>query len=90
MKKTIALITLVAWMAACNTKKSWTAEDRSEYVSNCINGAKGVMDEGKLRGYCECMQAKVEAKYPSADEAEKHPEFANSAEGFAIAKECSK
>jgi len=55
----------------CLTMNStWTAKERSGFISDCIGSAKaGGLEEQKAKGYCECMLYKIEKKYPSSAEA---------------------
>jgi hypothetical protein len=54
---------------ACLSGGTWTKLDREEFVSNCIRTAKeGGLSETKAKNYCECMQFKVEKRYPNADD----------------------
>ena len=65
-------IILLVISASCNNKeKGWTTAERSRFVSDCTNAAKGGMDEAKAKAYCECMQPKIEGKYGSFTEANK-------------------
>ena len=67
----------------CMTSNSqWTSVDRSGFVTECVNAAKGNMTEQKAKSYCECMLFKVEKKYPNptdageiTDETMKSPEW---------------
>ena len=73
MKKIIfpAFILLVIATSCNNKEKAWTAAERSRFVSDGTNAAKGGMDEAKAKAYCECMQPKIEGKYGSFVEANK-------------------
>lgn len=52
-------------------KKGWPSEERSAFITECIKSAKEGMSEDSARSYCYCMQFKVEAKYPTIEEAGK-------------------
>lgn len=52
-------------------KKRWPSSERVDFIKECINSAKDAMSEDSARQYCYCMQEKVEAKYPSIDDAAK-------------------
>jgi hypothetical protein len=73
MNKLIVLLVLATFFLSCNNNRKWTAADRSKFVKDCTNEAKSgaVMTEDQARSYCECMQPKVEAKYPTIAEANK-------------------
>jgi hypothetical protein len=49
----------------------WTADQKSQFVSDCVTAAMAGMDREKATSYCECMRDKMEAKYSSFDEANK-------------------
>jgi hypothetical protein len=72
MKHLLFTLVILFAIISCNNKSTgWTASERSRFVSDCTNAAKGGMDESKAKAYCECMQPKIEAKYPSFTEANK-------------------
>jgi len=50
---------------------TWAKKDREEFVTSCVNSAKGSLGEVKAKNYCECMSLKVEKLYPDADNAAK-------------------
>ncbi len=52
-------------------KKGWPSGERSAFITECIKSAKAGMSEDSARSYCYCMQFKVEAKYPTIEEAAK-------------------
>lgn len=52
---------------SCRTK--WDAKNRAELMGGCINTAMKEMPADKARKYCQCMQEKIEAKYPNASDA---------------------
>lgn len=70
MKKIILFAAVVIFIASCNNSnsKGWTAAQRSQFVSDCT-GAATTMGAEKAKSYCECMQPKIEAKYPSFQKA---------------------
>jgi hypothetical protein len=49
----------------------WTTDERSEFVTSCVNAAKEGIGEEKAKKYCDCMLYKVEKKYPNAADAAK-------------------
>lgn len=55
--------------AKASEKKRWPSSDRMEFITECIVSAKEGMSEDSARQYCYCMQEKVEAKYPTVEEA---------------------
>ena len=63
-----------AWqelIKSCRTGGSWTAKDRSDFLSNCISTAKAGIGDKKAKIYCECMLFKIETKHPDAEAAGK-------------------
>ena len=50
---------------------TWTAKEREEFVTSCINSAKASLGETKSKNYCECMLFKIERIYPNSDDAAK-------------------
>ena len=70
MKKMLLSFAVLFFIAACNNKGSgWTAAQRAQFLSDCTNEAKGRLTESKAKSYCECMQPKLESKFPSFAEA---------------------
>ena len=47
----------------------WSSKDRSDFLNDCIDAAKGRLGDAKARSYCECMLFKTEKKYPDPAEA---------------------
>ena len=73
----------------CLTGGSWSAKERSAFLSNCISSAKTGMGEEKAKNYCECMVYKVESRYPNAaDAGELTTEKLNSPEWKKILQGC--
>jgi len=52
-------------------KKGWSKEEKLEFINSCIGTAKEGMSVDSARHYCMCMQEKIEAKYPVAEDAAK-------------------
>jgi hypothetical protein len=42
----------------------WSHKDRTEFVNTCVEAAKEGMSEDSASGYCYCMLAKIEKKFP--------------------------
>ncbi len=55
---------------ACLNGGTWSAIDRSTFLSECIASAKDGVGEEKATIYCECMLYKVETKFPNAADAD--------------------
>lgn len=51
--------------------KGWSALDRSDFISSCIESAKTSLGNDTARYYCTCMQIRVEEKYPNVEDANK-------------------
>ena len=73
MKKVLPLLLFILLIS--NSSQSqitrWTAKDRSDFVSSCIETAKTTLGMDTASYYCSCMLEKIEAKYPDIDEAAK-------------------
>ncbi len=52
-------------------QKGWPSKERHAFITSCIQEAAKGMSEDTARFYCYCMQANVEAAYPTVEEAEK-------------------
>lgn len=52
-------------------KKGWPSSERYSFISECVKTASEGMSADSARFYCYCMQFKVEARYPSIDDAAK-------------------
>jgi hypothetical protein len=52
-------------------KKGWPSAERYAFITECIGAAKTSMSEDSARAYCYCMQFKVEAKFPTIEDAGK-------------------
>ena len=72
MKKIVVFIIAVTLFgAACKNGKGWSSSDRKQFLSTCTGAAKGAMGEEKANSYCDCMQKKLEVKYPDPRDANK-------------------
>jgi hypothetical protein len=73
MKNFVLLFVITTLIFSCNANRSWTAADRSKFVKDCTKEASkgGAMTEEQAKTYCDCMQPKIEAKYPTVAEANK-------------------
>jgi len=69
MKKAIIFFIVIGFFASCSNEKGWSGADRKKFVNDCTGEAAKGMDEAKARSYCECMQPKIETKYPTVAEA---------------------
>lgn len=80
MKKMFLLLLVAGLAVSCKTK-GWSAADRTTFVSSCAGAAKGAMGDAKANSYCDCMQKKLEAKYPDPKKANelKQSEFESEA-----------
>lgn len=47
----------------------WSGEDRTTFLNDCINAAKGGLGEEKAINYCSCMLYKVEIMFPNSADA---------------------
>jgi len=71
MKKLLPLLLIVLIAFSCKTK-GWPAADKKEFLTTCTAAAvRGGMENAKANSYCDCMQKKLEAKYPDVKQASK-------------------
>lgn len=74
MKKNIPLLIISLLLAAgklfaqTGENKGWPSADRYSFISECIKTAKTAFSLDSARFYCYCMQEKVEARYPKAED----------------------
>ncbi len=69
--------------------QSWTSKDKNDFTRECIANATEALGAEKASFYCNCMQIKVEAKYPTVTEAGKITEAdLQSAEFQKMIKDC--
>ena len=54
-------------LSACN--KHWTATQKRNFLTTCEENAVTIGE--KANDYCDCLQKKVEAKYPNINRANK-------------------
>ncbi|MGB3008692.1 MAG: hypothetical protein WBC06_19405 [Chitinophagaceae bacterium] len=48
----------------------WSSSDVNEFVTSCVSSAvKEGMQRSAAQNYCECMQQKIENKYPNSSDA---------------------
>ena len=76
------LFSAAVFSQAAGEKKGWPSSERYGFISSCIEQAKSGMSVDSARFYCYCMQEKIEAKYPSIDEASKLTESDMATESF--------
>lgn len=57
--------------AADNNASGWSKFEREAFVKSCYDEAKASMGQKAAKDYCSCMQDKIEAFYPNAEEANK-------------------
>ena len=50
---------------------TWTDEDRTSFIEQCVASAKSSVGEERAKDYCACMQQKVEYLYPTPADAAK-------------------
>ncbi len=71
MKKLLpAVAAFMLLFAACKSKgkASWPESERKAFLDNCEREANPRMG-GKAKSYCNCMQVKIENKYPRPEDA---------------------
>lgn len=69
--------------------QSWTNKDKADFIKECVATAQQSLGEEKASFYCNCMQVKVEAKYPTVNEAGKITETELQSEEFQkMIKDC--
>jgi len=88
VKKTSIIYALCISVLIFSCKRKWTENDRTEFISGCMNGgAVSDMGKEKAREYCQCMLEKIIAKYPNRRDAN-YIRYDTSL--AALATECSK
>lgn len=71
MKKTVLPLIIFLLAVSCKTK-GWPAADKKGFMTTCTEAAvRGGMEQAKANSYCDCMQQKLEAKYPDVNKASK-------------------
>jgi len=91
VKKILPLLLFILFISASARaqRKRWTAKDRNDFVTSCIETAKTSLGLDTASYYCYCMLEKVEAKYPDIDDAAKLTEAdLATPEWQAIIKDC--
>ena len=54
-----------------SSSDGWSRKDQLDFVNSCVNKAvKGGMEELDAQSYCDCMQDKLEKKYPNSGDPE--------------------
>jgi hypothetical protein len=72
MKSSILFAAVIFCMAACNSDdRGWSDRDRKSMIDECIKAAKGGLADDQAKRYCECMQPKMEARYPKIKDVKK-------------------
>ncbi len=61
-------VTLTAFSQDSTKRKGWTPADRKEFITSCTGTAEAGMSKDSASYYCQCMQEKVEKKYPTMEE----------------------
>lgn len=77
MRRAIAIAALTI-LAACGGTEGWGDKARAEFIAGCESG-------GATNEACTCMQEKLEAEYPDADD----PADIDSGKVDEFAKECA-
>jgi len=57
-----------------NLTSSWTPEEKSTFMTACVEGTTENMGESKSTQYCACLLEKLERLYPIADDVIQLPE----------------
>jgi hypothetical protein len=68
MKQMLAIVLLASIVTGCKPKNTWTKETRDAFTSNCVDNATANLGADKAKSYCDCMEGKVEKKYPKAED----------------------
>lgn len=66
----------------------WTAEDRADFITECVNAATATLGKEKAKSYCECMLYKVEKKFPDPNEADLDEDTLATPEWQKMIKDC--
>ena len=89
----IVLFVAILFFYNCNNtgggRISWTEADRTQMTNNCIQAASPTMGPEKAKNYCNCMQQKMEIRFPDPKDAAKVDDKAmNSEEMQAMVRTC--
>ena len=47
-----------------NSRSGWSAKEVNDFVSSCVGEAEKGMTRSAAERYCECMQERLDKKYP--------------------------
>jgi len=54
-----------------SSSDGWSRKDQLDFVNSCVNKVvEGGMEELDAQSYCDCMQDKLEKKYPNSGDPE--------------------
>ncbi len=72
MKRITLILFAASLMLACKNKKAsggWPQSSKDAFIDNCVKGATGGgMEAEKAKSYCNCVEGKMEVKYPKAED----------------------
>ncbi len=87
MKAILFLLITIGFLSCANTNAGWNQSYRDKLMNSCISEAKkgnAVIEEQKLKTYCECYQQNLEKKYPEI----RQMEVADKNEIIKVAEDC--
>jgi len=70
MKFTLIILAL-ALLAGCNDQKGWSEGNKQSFIKSCITDNRSAIGEKQVNQYCDCMQKKVQERYPDYRDADK-------------------
>jgi hypothetical protein len=69
--KYILILFVLYLFAGCNDEKGWSERNKQAYISSCVTDNRSAIGEKQVKAYCECMQKRVQEKYPDYRDADK-------------------
>ena len=70
MKSGLIILALTV-LTGCNEGKGWSEGNKQAFIKSCITDNRSAVGEKQVNEYCDCMQKKVQEKYPDYRDADK-------------------
>ncbi|HYC40261.1 MAG TPA: hypothetical protein VEB63_07210 [Chitinophagaceae bacterium] len=84
MKLPLVLVFSLA-VLSCNEQRGWTEDNKLSYIQSCISDNRGIYGAEQVKGYCDCVQSRVQRNFPDYRDVEK----ISMAENSRIADSCA-